>query len=133
MRLQRNINQVAILGTVVDIPSFRTTPNGTSVCSFRMCTVRTFRTSFGEQKEEVEFHLITAWDKLAEICSKVIEKGTKVFINGRLKTNKFDEPDGKTRYSTEISAYDIVVVARPDEAIQDDTELNKIFSKEKES
>jgi single-strand DNA-binding protein len=128
MRLQRNINQAILFGTVIDSPTIRTTSSGFLSCSFRLCTFRSFKTSSGEQKEEVEFHMIVAWDKLAEICSKVIEKGSKVYVQGRIRTNKIIEPEGMVKYSTEIAAYDVVVAARPDDAKRDDLEIDKMIN-----
>lgn len=128
MRFAKNINQVNLLGTISAEPRFHQTPEGVNVCSFPVCTTRRFKNSAGEKKEDVEFTTITAWDKLADICNKVLEKECKVYISGRLKTIKGTNIHGESTYSTEVVAGDVIVVSRPEEAKRFDENFDMIVS-----
>lgn len=126
MRLAKNINQVTLLGTVITDPTLHSTPDGTSVLSFTVCTTRRFKNAAGEKKDETEYTRISAWDKLAQIGGQIIFKGTKAFIIGRLKTIKSVDKEGKDRYTTEVVAGDIIVVSRPEDSLRFDSEFDQI-------
>lgn len=89
----------------------RYTPNGRAVTSFGVATNRRWTTN-GEQREETEFHNVVAWGKLAEICSQLLKKGRRVYVEGRLRTHSWEGKDGVTRQRTEIVAEDMVVLER---------------------
>ena len=115
--MARSINKAIIVGNLTRDPEMRYTPNGQAVTSFGVATNRRWTTSEGEQREETEFHNVVAWAKLAEICSQLLKKGRKVYIEGRLQTRSWEGKDGVTRRRTEIVARDMVVLdRRPTEA-----------------
>jgi len=100
-----------LIGNLTRDPELRYTPNGTAVCSFRLATNRSWTPSDGsERKEETEFHRIVTWNKLAELCSQLLAKGRKVYVEGRLQTRSWDTPEGEKRYATEVVAEDMVVL-----------------------
>lgn len=96
-------------------PELGKTDTGISVCNFSIATDRSWTTENGEKKEETEFHRIIAWQKLAEICSELLKKGSKAYVEGRLSTRKFVGKDGVEKISTEIIASDIIVLSKKDE------------------
>lgn len=97
-------------------PDISTTTTGTTICTFTVATDRSWKTATGEKKEESEFHRVIAWDKLAEICGKMLAKGKKVYIDGRLSTRKYTNSEGVEKVSTEIVANDMMVFdSRPHE------------------
>lgn len=107
----RSLNKVMLIGNLTRDPELRYTPNGTAVVSFRLATNRSWTPSDGgERKEETEFHRIVAWNKLAELCSQLLSKGRKVYIEGRLQTRSWDTPEGEKKYTTEVVAEDMVVL-----------------------
>ena len=107
----RSLNKVMLIGNLTRDPELRYTPSGTAVCSFRVATNRSWTPSDGsERKEETEFHRIVTWNKLAELCSQLLTKGRKVYIEGRLQTRSWDTPEGERRYATEIVAEDMVLL-----------------------
>lgn len=107
----RSLNKVMLIGNVARDPELRYTPSGTAVCSFRLATNRSWMPSEGgERKEETEFHRIVAWNKLAELCSQLITKGRKVYIEGRLQTRQWETQEGDKRYTTEVVAEDMVLL-----------------------
>ena len=111
--MAKSINMVVILGNLTRAPELRYTPAGHAVCSFGVATNRMWITAEKERREEVEFHNVVAWNRLAEICSQYLTKGQKVYIQGRLQTRTWDGQD-KVRHSrTEIVADDMVMLQRP--------------------
>lgn len=100
--MARSLNRVQLIGNLTRDPELRYTPNGTAVCSFGLATNRSWNTDTGEKREEVEFHKIVAWNKLAELCSQFLVKGRKVYVEGRLATRSWTGQDGASRSTTEI-------------------------------
>ncbi len=80
------------------------------MCSFSIATNRNWTTDTGEKKEEVEFHRIVAWNKLAELCSQFLIKGRKVFVEGRLATRSWNAQDGTQKQTTEIIISDMILL-----------------------
>lgn len=105
----RSWNRVELIGNLTRDPELRYTPNGAAVCTFGLATNRTYVTE-GERKEEVDFHRLVSWNKLAELCNQLLKKGTKVFISGRLQTRSWEGNDGQTRQTTEIVVEDMIVL-----------------------
>lgn len=110
-----DLNRATIMGNLTRDPELRQTPNGQSVTSFSIATNRRWNNQAGEQQEEVEFHDVVAWGKLAEICAKVLFKGRKAYIEGRLKTRSWEGQDGVKRTKTEIIADNVIAVGAPKE------------------
>ncbi len=106
----RSLNKVELIGNVTRDPELRTTPSGTPVSSFTIATNRSWQTDKGDKHTETEFHNIVCWDKLAEISSKLLVKGTLTYIEGRLTTRKWKDKEGMDRISTEIVASDMIVL-----------------------
>ena len=105
----RSVNRVILIGNLTRDPELKYTPQGTPVCSFGVATNRNWATTTGEIKEDVQFHRIVAWQKLAELCGKILTKGRKVYLEGRLTYRSFVGKDGVQRTMTEIILDDFVV------------------------
>lgn len=90
------------MGNLTRDPELRYTPNGQAVASFGIATNRRWTTPEGERKDEVEFHNIVVWGRQAETINQYLKKGQPIFIEGRLKTNAWEGPDGVRRSRTEI-------------------------------
>lgn len=112
----RSLNKAMLIGNLTRDPELRYTPNGTAVCSFAVATNRSWTTESGEKRDEVEFHRVVAWSKLAELCSQLLTKGRKVYVEGRLQTRSWQAQDGAQRSSTEIVIDDMIILdsRRPD-------------------
>lgn len=108
--MSRNLNRVQLIGNLTRDPELRYTPQGTAVCSFGMATNRSWTTDAGEKKEQVEFHRIVAWNKLAEICSQFLKKGRRAYVEGRLSTRSWTAQDGTNRQTTEIVINDMIIL-----------------------
>ena len=99
-----NLNKVFVLGNVTKDPEVRALPSGQQVTNFSIATNR-FYTANGEKKQEVEFHNIVCFGKLADISSRYLNKGSLVLIEGRIQTRSWDDKaTGARRYKTEIIA-----------------------------
>jgi single-strand DNA-binding protein len=114
--MAKSLNRVQLIGNLTRDPELRYTPQGTAVCSFSIATNRNWTTDTGEKKDEVEFHRIVAWAKLAELCSQFLVKGRKVFVEGRLTTRSWTAQDGTQKQTTEIIISDMILLdsKRPD-------------------
>lgn len=108
--MARSLNRVQLIGNLTRDPELRYTPQGTAVCSFGLATNRGWTTDSGEKKEEAEFHKIVAWNKLGELCSQLLSKGRKVYVEGRLSTKSWTGQDGAQRSTTEIVIDDMIIL-----------------------
>lgn len=106
----RSLNKVTLIGNLTRDPELRYTPNGAAVCTIGLATNRTWTTDSGEKKEETEFHRVIAWNKLAELCSQLLIKGRKIYVEGRLRTNSWTGQDGNQRSTTEIIIEDMILL-----------------------
>lgn len=98
-------NKVILLGRLGKDVELRFAANtGKAVCVFSVATSRKWRDNAGQANEETEWHNIVAFDKLAEACGECLKKGSKVFVEGRIKTEKWDDKEGKSRTSFKIYA-----------------------------
>jgi len=107
-----SLNRATIIGNLTRDPEVRQTPSGQSVCSFGVATNRTWKDASGQKQEASEFHNVVAWGKLAEICGQYLNKGRKVYIEGRLQTRDWDGQDGVKRYRTEIVTENMIILDR---------------------
>ncbi|MBI5071917.1 single-stranded DNA-binding protein [Candidatus Falkowbacteria bacterium] len=107
-----NLNKAMIIGNLTRDPEVKTTPSGQSVSSFSVATNRVWTNAQGQKQEAVEYHNIVAWGKLAEICGQYLNKGKKVYIEGRLQTRDWQGQDGVKRYKTEIVAENMIMLDR---------------------
>ena len=98
-----SINKVIIIGNLGRDPEVRYTPNGNAVCNLRVATTRSWKNKdSGDKVEETEWHTVALYDRAAEIAGEYLKKGRPVYIEGRLKTRKWQDKDGNDRYTTEI-------------------------------
>ena len=100
-----SVNNVIIVGNLGRDPEVRYTPNGNAVCNVTVATSRQWKNKeSGEKQEETEWHRVVFYDRLAEIAGEYLKKGRSVYVEGRLKTRKWQDKDGVENYTTEIIA-----------------------------
>src|SRR5690242_16445097 len=100
-----SVNKVIIIGNLGRDPEVRYTPNGSAVCNVGIATTRTWKAKdSGDKVEETEWHRVVFYDRLAEIAGEYLKKGRSVYVEGRLKTRKWQDKDGAEKYTTEIIA-----------------------------
>ena len=105
----RSLNRIVLIGNLTRDPELKYTPTGTAVCTFGIATNRSWTTNDGQTKEDVQYHRIVAWQKLAELCGKLLNKGRKVFAEGRMTYRTFTGKDGIQRTIAEIVLDDFIV------------------------
>ncbi len=107
------LNKVMIIGNLGADPEMRYMADGTAMTSFRVASSRNFNSPDGERREETEWFAVVAWRKLAEQCSQFLQKGRRVYVEGRLRTRSWDTPDGQRRFRTEVIANRVLFLDRP--------------------
>lgn len=105
----RSLNRVVLIGNLTRDPELKYTPQGTAVCSFGVATNRSWTTKTGDTKEDVQFHRIVAWQKLAELAANLLTKGRKLYLEGRITYRSFEGKDGQQKQITEIVMDDFVL------------------------
>jgi single-strand DNA-binding protein len=106
------VNKAILVGNLGGDPELRYTASGTAVCKFSLATSRKFTGKDGQKQEKTEWHRITAWGKLAEICGQYLGKGKQVYIEGRIEYGSY-EKDGVKQYTTDIIAENMNMLGSP--------------------
>ncbi len=106
----RCLNKVMLIGNLTRDPELRYTPGGMAVASFGVATNRVWVTKQGEKKEDAQFHRIVAWNKLAELCSQLLSKGRRVYVEGRIQYREITDSTGVQKQVSEIVIEDMIVL-----------------------
>ena len=106
----RCLNQVMLIGNLTRDPELRYTPAGMAVVSFGLATNRVWITKQGEKKEDAQFHRIVAWNKLAELCSQLLSKGRRVYVEGRIQYREIVDATNVRKQVSEIVIEDMIVL-----------------------
>ena len=109
--MSRGLNKVLIIGRLGRDPEMRYTPSGRPVTTFTVATSRSWNTSEGGRRTETEWFNVVSWSNLAEICKQYLTKGSLVYIEGRLHTRHWDDPEGNKHSSTEIVANEMIILS----------------------
>ena len=96
------INKVILIGNAGNEPEVRDLDSGAKVATFSLATNENYRDKSGEWQQNTEWHKVVAWRMLAERAQKSIRKGTRIYIEGKLTTRKWQDKDGNDRYTTEV-------------------------------
>jgi single-strand DNA-binding protein len=100
-----SVNKVIVIGNLGRDPEVRYTPGGSAVCNVSVATTRNWKNKeSGDKQEETEWHRVVFYDRLAEIAGEYLKKGRSVYVEGRLKTRKWQDKEGRDTYTTEIIA-----------------------------
>ncbi|HEX2732779.1 MAG TPA: single-stranded DNA-binding protein [Polyangiaceae bacterium] len=106
------LNKVMLLGNLGADPELRVTPGGQAVLKLRVATSETYLDRNKARQEKTEWHRVVIWGKRAEALNKILAKGTRLFIEGALRTSSYDDRDGNKRYQTEIVASNVILAGR---------------------
>jgi len=110
------LNRVQLIGRLGKDPETRFTPNGKKVTHFSLAVSNRWKTKEGEAKEYTEWVNIEAWGRLGEICQQFLHKGSLIFLEGRLKTDRYEDKEGETKYFTKVVALAMQMLdKKPDE------------------
>ena len=109
-----SLNKVLLIGNLGRDPEIRFTPDGTQVATFSLATTEQWNDKSGNRQEHTEWHTIVAWNKLAELSKRYLNKGRQVYIEGRLRTREWNDKEGNKRRTTEVIASQMVLLgSRP--------------------
>jgi single-strand DNA-binding protein len=103
-----SVNKVILIGNLGTDPELKYTPSNRPLCNLSIATNEVFKDKSGQRQERTEWHRVTVWGEQAEHCSKYLNKGRSVYVEGRLQTRSWDDKEGKKRYSTDIVADRVV-------------------------
>jgi single-strand DNA-binding protein len=110
--MARSFNLVVLMGNLTRDPELRTTPNGTSVCSFSMALNRSYKGANGEWQEATDYIDVVAWGPLGERVAQYLSKGRPALVNGRLQSRSWEQ-DGQKRSKVEVVAQDVTFLGGP--------------------
>ena len=109
--MSKDLNKVQLTGRLGKDPETRYTPQGSAITKLAVASNRRWRTAEGEDREDTEWFNVVAWNKLGEICAQYLQKGSRVYFEGRLQTRSWDDPQtGQKRYMTEVIANDMIML-----------------------
>jgi len=129
----RSLNRVMLIGNLTRDPELKYTQQGTAICTFGLATNRSWTTNSGEHRDEVQYHRVVAWQKLAELCGKLLTKGRKVYVEGRLTYRTFTGRDGQQKTIAEIVLDDFIVFGDGKKIIEEEKLVEEELEKTKET
>ena len=106
----RGLNKVSLIGNLGNDPDYQILDNNVSVAKFSLATTEIFKDKNGQSHSQTEWHSIVLWRSLAELAAKYLQKGSLVYIEGKLKTRSYDDREGNKRYVTEIIADQLIML-----------------------
>ena len=108
--MANGVNKVFLLGHLGTDPELRYTPNQNAVCNLSIATTERRKGVEGEWNDHTEWHKVVVWGKIAENCSNYLSKGRQVFVEGRIQTEKWEDKEGNSRYTTKVIANSVQFV-----------------------
>ncbi len=105
------LNKAILIGNLGADPEIRYTQSGTQVATFRIATTERWKGQDGQMQESTEWHRIVAYKRLAEICGEYLNKGSRVYIEGKIQTRKWQDQSGNDKYTTEIIAREMKMLS----------------------
>ena len=108
--MARTLNKVMLIGNVGNDPELKFTPSGIPVVTFRIATSESWKDRDGNTKEHTDWHTVVAWRGLADIISKLVKKGSRIYIDGRIQTRNFEDKQGNKKHIVEILAENMLLL-----------------------
>tara|TARA_B100001559_G_C16313942_1_gene535592 strand:- start:306 stop:725 length:420 start_codon:yes stop_codon:yes gene_type:complete len=125
------VNKVILVGNLGKDPEVRYLDSGVAVANFSLATTENYKNKQGEKVSQTEWHNIVLWRGLAEVAEKWLKKGSSVYIEGKIRTNKWEDKEGKTRYNTEILADNMTMLGNKTNSDDSDKNNSKSISEKK--
>ena len=124
------VNKVILIGNLGKDPEVRYLDNGVAVANFSLATTENYKNKEGERVSQTEWHNVVLWRGLAEVAEKWLKKGSSVYIEGKIRTRKWEDKDGNTRYSTEILGDNMTMLGGKPSSEVSPTTSEKLDSKD---
>lgn len=128
--MTRSLNKVMLIGNVAKDPELKFTPSGIPVTSFRLATTESWKEKDGTLQEHTDWHSIVAWRGLAEIITKLVRKGSKIYVEGRLQSRSFEDKNGNKKYVVEVLADNMLILET--KKTKDSEQNNDSFNEDSE-
>jgi single-strand DNA-binding protein len=122
--MARDLNKVMVIGRLGRDPEMRYTPSGKPVTTFSVASGRTWTTSSNQKRSETEWFNIVAWGGLAEICNQYLEKGMRVYVEGRLQTRRWEDASGAKKSTTEVVASEMIMLSQRQKRSTDENNID---------
>jgi single-strand DNA-binding protein len=122
-----SLNKVQIIGRLGQNPEIRYTTSGTAVCNISVATTENYKDAAGNKKEATEWHRVVLYRGLAERAERLLKKGAQVYVEGRIKTEKWQDKDGRDRYTTKIEGTEMKALGKAPDAPADDSRRSDSF------
>lgn len=106
----KGVNKCIIMGNATADPQYNVTNGGHAVATLSIATNETFTDANGQKQDRAEFHRVVFWDKLADIVNQYIRKGSPLYVEGKMRTRKYNDQNGNERYITEINVTELVMM-----------------------
>ena len=106
------VNKVILLGNLGKDPEVRYLDNGVAVANFSLATTENYKNKQGERVSQTEWHNVVFWRGLAEVAEKYLKKGDSIYLEGKIRTRKWEDKEGNTRYSTEVLADNMTMLGK---------------------
>lgn len=107
--MSEGLNRVLLLGNLGADPELRMTQGGQAILKLRLATSETYLDRNKVKQEKTEWHSVTVWGKRGEALAKILSKGSRIFVEGSLRTSSYDDKDGNKRYKTEVNATNVIL------------------------
>lgn len=108
--MARGLNKVMLIGNLGADPEIKYSANGNAIANLRLATTESRKNRDGEWEDVTEWHRVVIFGKLAETCKDYLRKGSKIYIEGRIQTNSWEDQSGQKRYSTEVVGYTLLML-----------------------
>jgi single-strand DNA-binding protein len=130
VHVSRSLNKVILIGNLGADPEVRSTSNGSRVATLSLATSRRWKNQAGEQQEKTEWHRVILWNNkgstLADLAERYMKKGDKIYIEGSIEYRSWQDREGQTRYTTEITAREVILLSGRGDGAESFTPANKV-------
>ena len=109
------VNKVILVGNLGKDPEVRHLENGTAVANFPIATSESYKDKQGNRVDQTEWHNVVVWRKLAEIAENYLKKGSQIYLEGKLRTRSWDDPQGNKKYTTDVVADTFTMLGRKED------------------
>lgn len=106
-------NRVQLIGRLGRDPEVKSTKTGKTIARFSLATTETFRDKSGEKRKDVQWHNLVAWNKLAEIASEYLSKGSEIAVDGKIVYRTYEDKEGQVKYFTEVIVNELLMMGKP--------------------
>ena len=110
------VNKVILVGNLGADPEINSANNGTQVANLSLATSEQWTDKGGERQERTEWHRLVLWDKLADVAARFLKKGSQIYVEGKLQTRSWEDPNGQKKWTTEIRVFQLQMLGKREDA-----------------